>query len=170
MLCDKCKNNNATRKCIANINGYKEELFLCNDCYEKLYNKIFDVETNFFTNIFNDAFNGVNIVRDKVCKVCGTKLSEFNKTGILGCENCYKIFSNEINPIIKKFQGKTIHTGKVPKNLLSYYELIEEKNKIVKEFEKARKEQRMADADRLNKEISEITKHINSLNKKENDR
>ena len=169
MLCDKCKINNASRKCTANINGFEEELFLCNECYQKLYSNIFDVDTNFFTNIFNDAFNGVNIIRDKVCKSCGTKLSEFNKTGIVGCENCYKYFSEEITPFIKKLQGKTEHIGKIPKNLKSYYELLEEKKMMVKEFEKARKEQRFADADKLNREISEITKHINIMNK-ENDK
>jgi protein arginine kinase activator len=170
MLCEKCKKNNATKKCVTSINDEAVELYLCNDCYEKLYSKVYDIETNFFTNIFNDTFKGVNIVRDKVCKVCGTKLSEFNKTGIVGCENCYNIFSEEIMSIIKKLQGKTIHNGKVPKNLSTYFELLEEKKKMVKEFEKARKEQRFDVADKINREIKEITKHIISLNKGEDNK
>ena len=40
--------------------------------------------------------------------------NEFQKTGLLGCSECYKNFQNTINPVIKRVQGDVEHVGKVP--------------------------------------------------------
>ena len=56
MICDNCKNNYATKKCITSINDKTEVLYLCNECYAELYNNSYNDEANFFTNIFNNAF------------------------------------------------------------------------------------------------------------------
>ena len=85
------------------------------------------------------------IVYDKACKKCGHRLSEFYRTFMLGCPDCYKAFEPEINESLKKVQAQSFHTGKTPringldKELLDEYQrLLEEKEKagIVSDFQK----------------------------------
>jgi len=48
------------------------------------------------------------------CGNCGTYFSEFKKGGLLGCSECYRSFSDELNPVLKRVQGSLKHVGKVP--------------------------------------------------------
>ena len=50
-------------------------------------------------------------MKEKTCVECGYTLSQFNKTGMLGCPKCYESFKTEIHSIIKDVQfGNTCHT------------------------------------------------------------
>lgn len=75
---------------------------------------------------------------DKICRKCGTTLSSFYDTGMLGCPYCYEEFKNEITNTLVEIQNKTYHVGKTPKfsiedkNLLSEYRnLFAEREKLV---------------------------------------
>jgi protein arginine kinase activator len=48
------------------------------------------------------------------CDVCGMSFEDFRKTGKLGCGNCYSVFRENLNPILRRIHGSTEHTGKVP--------------------------------------------------------
>ena len=70
----------------------------------------------------------------KRCGRCGTTLEQFYSTSLLGCENCYRAFAEELAPLLKKLHGVTVHAGKTPnvggieRQLLCEYEtLLEEK-------------------------------------------
>ncbi len=93
---------------------------------------------------------------DKVCRTCGTRLSEFYNTSMLGCPDCYQSFAQEINVALKKIQGATIHVGKKPKisgvdrNLLREYELL------LKEKEQAGLAQDFSRVAELSEDIYEL--------------
>jgi protein arginine kinase activator len=53
-------------------------------------------------------------MQEKVCPKCSHALSEFYKTGMLGCPYCYKAFATELVAVLNKVQGATVHTGKSP--------------------------------------------------------
>ena len=42
---------------------------------------------------------------------------EFKKVGRLGCDNCYVIYSDKLDPLIRRLHGNTKHTGKIPKRI-----------------------------------------------------
>ena len=63
-------------------------------------------------------------------------------------------------PAIRKIHGKTTHKGKHPSGESTYYELLEEQRLLRAELERALKEKRMKDADRINKDIRAINKII----------
>ncbi len=75
---------------------------------------------------------------DKVCKSCGTRYSEFLKTSMLGCPDCYKAFNSEIISALGKFQHDTFHTGKNPNfseednDLLYKYKILLKDEEIAK--------------------------------------
>ena len=75
---------------------------------------------------------------DKVCKECGTYLSDFYRTGMLGCPHCYDAFRQEIRSTLTSIQKSVKHEGKLPtlgsvdKELYSEYKrLLAEKETAV---------------------------------------
>lgn len=131
MLCQKCKKNEATVHIVKIVNGEKQEICLCENCAREAA----DIQVDFvlggdldkkFPNILNDFFqkiDGNNVAKkieidkkiDIVCKRCGQKLSDFKKTGKLGCSECYDAFREALIPVIEKNQIGNEHIGKVPK-------------------------------------------------------
>lgn len=93
---------------------------------------------------------------EKICPVCGTKLSQFYRTYMLGCPNCYKAFGGEIIPVLKELHGASFHAGKVPKVVGVDKELLVEYDRLLK-----LREQVILDGDFSN--INEITAEIVSL-------
>ncbi len=74
---------------------------------------------------------------DKQCPRCGTTLTEFYDTGLLGCPNCYTAFSAEILRALKKVQGSVYHAGKTPRVNGLDRELLLEYQRLIKEKESA---------------------------------
>lgn len=93
---------------------------------------------------------------EKVCKGCGTRLSQFYNTFMLGCPECYNSFKDEITVAVKKAHGKVSHTGKTPKIDRFDKELINEYARVLKEKEQAIIEGRFDDI----KELSERSAYL----------
>jgi len=93
---------------------------------------------------------------EKICDKCGYRLSEFYRTGMLGCPNCYSAFEREVYITLKKIQGKTFHTGKSPKITASDKQLITEYEALLKMKESAVIDGRFDDASNLGKEIRKL--------------
>lgn len=50
----------------------------------------------------------------QTCPVCGTSFQDFRKTARFGCPNDYKVFGNQILPLLQKIHGAKEHLGKKP--------------------------------------------------------
>ncbi|MDO5580015.1 MAG: UvrB/UvrC motif-containing protein [Planctomycetia bacterium] len=50
----------------------------------------------------------------QTCPVCGISFQDFRKTARLGCPNDYKVFENQILPLLQKIHGAQEHLGKKP--------------------------------------------------------
>ena len=100
---------------------------------------------------------------DKICKHCGYPLSEFYRTGMLGCPQCYKAFEKEIVPTLYKIQGKSYHTGKTPYNLSREDRaLLERYKKLIVEKELATIEGRFGDIRNLAEQIVLLSDELKS--------
>jgi protein arginine kinase activator len=128
MLCDNCNQNDANVHITKIVNGVKHEMNICDKCAKELQgfniNESFNFGPSFsFQNILSGIMDymsptpQINKSQELVCKNCGTAYNDFKKYGLLGCSECYKSFSPTINPVIKRVQGNTEHTGKIPKKL-----------------------------------------------------
>ena len=98
---------------------------------------------------------------EKLCPVCGSRLSDFYKTGYLGCPHCYEEFNNEITATLRKFQGGISHVGKKPKLTRLDRELLSDYQNYLKEKELAGIEGRFKDMAKLNKIIEELSEELN---------
>ena len=97
---------------------------------------------------------------DKVCNQCGTSLSSFYATGMLGCPYCYKAFDKEIIKTLHKIQGKAFHVGKEPKQSSVDKQLLDEYKRLIMEKEKATIEGRFSDIRFLADKILQLSNEL----------
>ena len=96
---------------------------------------------------------------DKVCEKCGTRLSEYYQTGMLGCPECYNAFRTEIISTLSSIQKSTEHTGKK----LSYgldKELISEYKRLLAEKELAVMDGRFDDLREISSLLFDLSEEL----------
>lgn len=69
-------------------------------------------------DLFSDFFEGFDIMpvyrENGRCPNCGRTYYDFQKSGRLGCGECYSAFENPVRSTLKRMQKNTYHTGKIP--------------------------------------------------------
>lgn len=192
MKCDNCGKREANVRYSENINGKTKELNLCEECSQKLgitnmdFNMPIDFSSffgefmeDFATPEFMPVFNEVRHLK---CNNCGYTFEDIANTGKLGCENCYDVFEEKLDPIIRKIQGANHHVGRIGKmidkkidkklnesqetktdfsNKKESNKEDENKTKIEKlqiELKQAIKEERYEDAAKIRDEIKKLEK------------
>ncbi len=107
MLCDNCKQNQASVHTVTIINGVKQEHYLCADCAKG---------AQFSLPSLMDILSGFQAVPQQtdVCTCeCGNSFARFQDTGLLGCPDCYTAYRNLLIPVIKRAQGGRLrHVGR----------------------------------------------------------
>ncbi len=48
------------------------------------------------------------------CSNCGMTYDQFGQAGLFGCSQCYQSFTGQLGPLLRRVQGNSRHTGKVP--------------------------------------------------------
>ncbi len=125
MLCQECKQRDATVHFTKIINSDKTEFHLCENCArEKGDFMMKGAEGGFsFHNLlggllgFEGALGGVagHQPQQNRCNTCGFSYQQFAQHGRFGCADCYKSFARQLDPMIRRVHGgATTHTGKVP--------------------------------------------------------
>lgn len=54
----------------------------------------------------------------KACPQCGFSFEDFQKVRRFGCGECYKVFSEELAPMLRGMHKGQSHVGKVPEGLM----------------------------------------------------
>lgn len=191
MLCDNCGKKEANVKYSENINGVKREFNLCEECSKKLgigeinfkmpidfYSFFGDFMEDFATPEFMPLFSDIKTLK---CNECGYTFDDIVNTGRLGCANCYDVFEDRLDPIIRKIQNSNRHIGRIGKILDSRIEKrqekidnknIENKEKVANkqnnelenlqlELKEAIKDERYEEAAKIRDRIKEIEKNKN---------
>ena len=122
MLCDKCKQNQATVHVQKNVNGVVENHALCAACAAGMHFTVSmeEVFKGFLSSVFEMA--GANTSREEAgnpasCQGCGMSYASFRKAGRFGCAECYKAFRPQVAATMKNVHGATRHEGKLPGRL-----------------------------------------------------
>ena len=191
MLCDNCGKREANVRYSENINGRKKELNLCEECSKKLgiTNMDFSMPIDFssFFGEFMEDFATpefmplLNEIKTLQCDNCGYTFEDIANTGKLGCGNCYDVFEERLDPIIRRIQGANRHVGRVGKIIDSKIEQkVSNKNsnkeeksnqpetskkenqleKLQEKLKQAIKEERYEDAAKIRDEIKKEEKGI----------
>lgn len=119
MLCERCKEKEATIRYTEIINGAKSEHNLCPSCaqevelgYELPFAKLLSGMLGAYTVGGNTK--KYDDMEKVICPSCKMSYQEFIDQGIFGCEVCYQVFEPLIRDNIEKLQGNVVHNGKVP--------------------------------------------------------
>lgn len=118
MLCNHCGKNEATIHSVQYINGHKSEVHLCQECAQnspELKSLGGLSATDLFKKLFNMNMSpGIMLENSIVCDSCGETLHDFQKTGLLGCPDCYETYKDQIVPVLQRAHGNVQHVGEAP--------------------------------------------------------
>ncbi len=114
---------------------------------------IFDIFDN------SDFFQIPTQYREEVrCPICGQTYSDFNRTGKLGCSECYKTFAAPISSVLKQIHQNPHHVGKIPRNLSTKISAKRKLELLRSQLKAAVDKEDYETAAKLHKEITEIEK------------
>ena len=179
MLCEHCKKREANVRYTQVVNGVKKEMLLCDKCSKELGigNMGFNMPINFsslfgdFLNEYNDGFMPLlTQTKPLVCDKCKMTYDEFVNQGKFGCSNCYEVFADKIDPILKRLHGSNRYIGRKLNKKNEQDEILKENNnaddaknekeekikKLKAEIKKMIKEEKYEEAAKIRDEIKKI--------------
>ena len=167
MLCQNCGKNEVTFRYTQIINGVKKEMALCDKCAKSLGLESLDFNMPInFSNFLGDFLNGAvdtdflpSFTKTGVlqCDNCGMTYNEFVDAGKLGCSECYDIFSNFLDPVLKSIHASDTHVGR--RSRLS----LADKKKVAEDMKKIKK-MNSENAKNAKKEANSKEEKIKKLN------
>lgn len=157
MNCDVCKQKPATVFLTQIVDGKMQKVNLCEGCSKE---KGVTDPTGF---ALADLLLGIGASQEMEksssgvrCPACGFSQADFKKTGRLGCSNCYEVFAEGLEPMLKNMHKGTEHKGKVPPRLLKIKQREEDMKKLQRDLRKAVTEERYEAAADLRDKIKQF--------------
>ena len=151
MNCDKC-GKPASYSSMLVVNGEKTEMHLCTDCAIKagMLQNFGGFPFNSFFDILQPQMQSKQ--SQKRCSRCHTTATEFLRTGVVGCSQCYNDLREVIEPVIKQLHAEGGHKPTTHALNEQQKELLELKTRLRKAIE----EERYEDAGQINKQIKAL--------------
>ncbi len=122
-LCEECGQNEACYTVSVMMDGQVTQRHLCADCMAKMNMNIAAGNIKQLLSSIMNALVGANEEAkapeiapedDVLCERCGTTLSQFTKSGKLGCPACYTSFREQLTPMLQQIHGRVQHAGRKP--------------------------------------------------------
>lgn len=153
MLCEECGKQPAEVVLTTIVNGQSATRHLCRECVKKY--KAGDIQAVLAAVL--SAMAQKQQTPDIACPRCGETYAEFQKTGMLGCAECYQAFRRELTPLITSVQGRTQHAGRRPPVSKEEQALITEREQLRARMEAAVAEENFEEAARLRDALRALT-------------
>ena len=166
MLCNVCKENEATVHLTQMVDGKIKKVDLCEGCSKS---KGVDDPTGFS---LADLLLGLSAAQepepvapagDLVCPQCGHTQADFKKAGRLGCARCYEIFRDGLDGLLRTMHKGTRHVGKVPTSLRENKSLKERLKGLQTKLEAAVAAEDFENAALLRDEIKKMKERLKEL-------
>ncbi|SYZ74639.1 UvrB/UvrC protein [Candidatus Zixiibacteriota bacterium] len=145
MVCQDCNKQQATVHLTRIVNNEKVVVSLCKDCAAKrgfhspLDNVPFplaEILSSLIQQQYNPRSQGEELP-DLKCPGCGMTFTEFTRQGRFGCGECYKTFRVQLEPIMRRIHGSSMHKGKLPVGEAAETLPIKEEERLESELKKA---------------------------------
>lgn len=160
MVCEACKQQQATVHLTEIVNGQMSELHLCEACANQ---KGAQVESHFGLADMLVGLADVGKSQDteretavRGCANCGMTYDDFRKVGRLGCSECYGTFKRGLSMLLKRIHGSTHHLGKTPASLVKPGTAKSELAEMKRQLERAIEMEEFEQAARLRDQIRQI--------------
>lgn len=172
MLCEKCKKNYAVIFYEENINGKTRKYALCKDCADELQRNdeipttddMFDtfyspwgsLHDSLFGSLIGLSPQSTQLTSQKKCQGCGSTFDDFRRRGKAGCPECYRTFTEELEPTIRSIHGNANHNGRAPSRFKVKFERDDKLKTLKKELKEAISSENFEKAAELRDEIKKI--------------
>lgn len=117
MQCDNCGKNQAVIHLTQIVENEMSTFHLCDACAaEKGLETGVSAPTAPLTDFLAQMGKSTGLGPASpagACEFCGLTLSDFKRTGRLGCPHCYSHFDQHLRGLLRKLHGGTQHMGKV---------------------------------------------------------
>ena len=164
MLCDHCKEKEATVHLTQVVESEIKKLHLCEGCAEQAG---FELDGSMSLNEILDglglqgAQEVERVPRDassekEACPRCGLTRARLKKKGRLGCPECYEIFRDELLPLLESVHGSREHCGKVPGRMRTELQRREERAALQEQLQAAIEKEAFEEAAGLRDRIMQI--------------
>ena len=165
MLCQVCKQREATIHLTEITNGVRNEMHICQICAAeqgiavKSQMPINELLSNLLSSQPSESELIDPAEKKLSCPECGFELDDFGKKALMGCPGDYELFKKTLMPLITKaHDGNDCHCGKKPTKVPA-----EDKNRIKltemnKQLAEAVKTENYELAARLRDKITELEK------------
>lgn len=167
MICERCKEREATVHLTQVIDGAIKKLHLCEDCATK---SGFDIHGPIS---ITDILLGMGVQKDagassaeRSCPRCHMRRTDFKKTGRFGCAECYTAFAEELPPLLKAMHRADHHVGKVPQKERERVKASTELAVLQADMEKAVASENFEEAARLRDAIQGCRARLADENKR----
>ncbi|MBN1686986.1 MAG: UvrB/UvrC motif-containing protein [Spirochaetales bacterium] len=134
MLCELCGKREALVHIHQAIGNETIDIHLCETCaHEKGISRRSDKVDLSLTQLLTgllDLKRGEGTEEATECPTCGMSVADFKKDGRLGCPDCYTSFASQIRSIHKRLSGMMWHRGKLPQKLVTYKELLVDRERL----------------------------------------
>ncbi|KJJ84135.1 UvrB/UvrC protein [Candidatus Omnitrophus magneticus] len=120
MKCESCHGREATVHLTEVINDHVTKLHLCEECAKSKSEEmqahfgLTDLITGLMETGPSLAPEDMRKSKTKKCGFCGMTYYDFQKTGKLGCGECYESFGKDLISLLKRIHGSDKHIGKAP--------------------------------------------------------
>ena len=119
MLCENCKEREATVHFTEIMNGRVKKHHLCKECAAQMEMMGYASNEVPFVKLLTGMLaagqtqeQGENPLQYVRCPKCGMTYEEFTRVGKFGCAECIDVFGPLIGDHMKKLHGSDTHTGK----------------------------------------------------------
>ncbi len=112
MLCEQCRQQEAAIHFTQVVNGEKTELNLCADCAKEHGAFSFETMSSLLSGLLESSARAKE--NESRCSRCGMPFSQFQRTGMLGCAQCYQDFRKQLAPVLQRIHGRLQHEGHIP--------------------------------------------------------
>lgn len=125
-MCEECGVNEACYTISVMMGGQITQRHLCADCMAKMNMNLAAGNVKHLLSAIMSAISGsvekaaataseeADAGAAIVCEHCGISLSQFTKSGKLGCPNCYQAFREQLTPMLQQIHGRVQHAGRKP--------------------------------------------------------
>lgn len=137
MLCEECSMRPAEVTITTVIGGEKTVRHLCRECMKKYQNGDVGTLMAAILSQMTRKTDDKNEGEDSACPKCGMMLSQFRKSGVLGCAECYHSFKEELRPLFARIQGRAQHAGRRPPQNPEEQERLRRMEEVRKKMEEA---------------------------------
>lgn len=157
MLCEECQKNEATVVITVTAGGEVTTRHLCPACMKKMEQSFAQGDVQGFLSSLLSILSNAPKAPALCCSGCGLSYEEFQRTGKLGCAQCYKDFAEQLRPLLQRIHGRCQHAGRVPAEHQEEHDLAQCIETLRAQMDQAVSQEDFESAARLRDEIRALT-------------